>query len=96
MELPEEGFQVLKPADVSRKWKSLSAERGVYDEVRKGGTVQLVPTRGGARAGAGRKPSGHVRLQLSVSPATRKKIEAFAKRRNLSLSQAVEQIASKA
>jgi len=50
--------------------------------------------RGGARKGAGRRRSGHVRLQLSISPATRKKIEAIAKLKKISLSQAVEQLAA--
>lgn len=56
------------------------------------GAVTLRPVRGGARAGAGRKSKGHVRMQLLVSPATRRKIEAVAKRRKLTLSEAVDQI----
>jgi hypothetical protein len=35
-----------------------------------------------------------VRLQISISPATRKKIESLAKLKNISLSQAVEQLAA--
>jgi hypothetical protein len=34
-----------------------------------------------------------VRLQLSISPAKRKKIESIAKLKNVSLSEAVEQLA---
>ncbi len=48
---------------------------------------------GGARSGAGRKPAGHVRMQLVVSPQTRRRIEALAKREHLTLSGAVERLA---
>ncbi len=48
---------------------------------------------GGFRVGAGRRSTGHVRLQLSISPAKRKKIESIAKLKNISLSEAVEQLA---
>lgn len=95
-ELPEEGFEILKSDIGSKKLKSLAVENVPYDKRFVGGKVRLLPRRGGARAGAGRKPSGHVRLQLSVSPSTRRKIEAIAKLRNLTLSQAVEEMAAMA
>lgn len=50
---------------------------------------------GGARTGAGRKATGHVRLQLLVSPRTRQRIEALAKREHCTLSGAVERLAGK-
>lgn len=60
------------------------------------GVVTLRPKRGGARAGAGRKAKGHVRMQLLVSPETRRRIEALAKRRRMTLSEAVEHMAARA
>ncbi len=95
LELPESAYEVLRNSIVSKKWRELSASsKEGYDKLQKGEKIQLVPTRGGAREGAGRRPTGHVRLQLSISPATRKKIEAIAKLKNISLSQAVEHLAS--
>jgi len=54
----------------------------------------MTPRRGGRREGAGRKPSGHVRMQLLVSPSTRRKIESLAKRRRVTISEAVEHMAA--
>lgn len=93
-ELPESGYDVLSQSTVAKKWKELAFSGPSYDQVQKGEKIQLVPLRGGVREGAGRKRSGHVRLQLSISPATRKKIEAIAKLKKISLSQAVEQLAA--
>ncbi len=93
-ELPESGYDVLSRSTVAKKWKELAFSGPSYDQVQKGEKIQLVPLRGGVREGAGRKRSGHVRLQLSISPATRKKIEAIAKLKKISLSQAVEQLAA--
>lgn len=47
---------------------------------------------GGVRVGAGRKPVGHVRMQIVVTPQTRRRIEALAKREHLTLSGAVERL----
>ena len=88
-ELPESGYEVLNRSMVSQKWKELEFSGPSYDQLQKGEKIQLVPMRGGAR-----RRSGHVRLQLSISPATRKKIEAIAKLKKISLSQAVEQLAA--
>ena len=52
------------------------------------------PQRGGVRVGAGRKPAGHVRMQIVVTPQTRRRIEALAKRERLTLSGAVERLAA--
>lgn len=94
LELPESAYEVLSSSIVSKKWKELSVSGEGYDKLQKGEKIQLVPMRGGSREGAGRKRTGHVRLQLSISPDTRKKIEAMAKLKNISLSQAVEQLAA--
>ena len=94
LELPESAYEVLRSSTVSKKWCELAVSGEGYDKLLKGKKVQLVPTRGGAREGAGRRRTGHVRLQLSISPATRKKIEAMAKLNNITLSQAVEQLAA--
>lgn len=58
-----------------------------YKRTERAGGVTV--TRGGKRPGAGRKPAGHVRIQLSVSVETRKKLEALAKETG-SLSSAAE------
>lgn len=50
----------------------------------------LKPLRGGARAGAGRKPSGKVPVLLRLSPATAKRLRAMAKRSKLTLSEVAE------
>jgi len=93
-ELPDTGFEVLTSHMVSKKWKELSVTQDAYEKTQKDHKIQLTPKRGGARAGAGRKSSGHVRLQISISPATRKKIESIAKLKNITLSEAVEQLAA--
>jgi hypothetical protein len=96
LELPEEGFEVISSAKATKLCKSLAIEEADYQQRTTARTIQLKPKRGGSRPGAGRKPTGHVRLQLSVSVASRKKIEEIAKLRNLTLSQAVEELAARA
>jgi hypothetical protein len=93
-ELPESGYEVVSRSTLAKQWKELAFYELGYDQLQKGEKIQLVPMRGGARKGAGRRRSGHVRLQLSISPATREKIEAIAKLKKISLSQAVEQLAA--
>jgi hypothetical protein len=96
LELPDEGFEVISSAKMSKKWKSLAVDGAEYEARVTAQKIQLKPKRGGSRLGAGRKPTGHVRLQLSVSSATRQKIEAIAKSRNVTMSQAVEEMAAMA
>jgi hypothetical protein len=55
-----------------------------------------MPKRGGARSGAGRKPVGHVRMQILILPQTRKRIEAVARREGVTLSKAVDRLISSA
>ena len=52
----------------------------------------IVTRRGGARPGAGRKPTGKVSKQVRLSPATIRKLQALQKRRRLpSFSAAIEE-----
>jgi len=93
LELPESGFEVVSRA--RQMAAGLAApEVLAYDRVEAGGHVVLAPRRGGRREGAGRKATGHVRMQLLVSPETRRKIESLAKRRKVTLSEAVEHMAA--
>lgn len=62
------GFEVLTSSKVSQKWKELSVEQDIYDKLRKWQKLQLTQKRGGVSARAGRKGTGHVRLQLSRDP----------------------------
>jgi len=94
LQLPESGYEVLNGSSVSIRWNELSVSGEGYEKFQKGEKLQLTPKRGGIREGAGRRRTGHVRLQLSISPATRQKIEAIAKLKRISLSQAVEQLAA--
>jgi len=94
LELPESGYKVLSGSGVSKKWKELSLSEEGYDKFQHGEKFQLIPKRGGVRKGAGRRRTGHVRLQLSISPATRQKIESLAKIKKISLSEAVEHLAA--
>ena len=47
---------------------------------------------GGPRAGAGRKPAGHVRLSLNVSPRAKATLERRAKKEHKTLSAIVEEL----
>jgi hypothetical protein len=97
MELPGDGFKVIPRSRQGAAGLPALDEPGTeYTRTESTNHISLTPERGGRRNGAGRKPSGHVRMQLLVSPATRKKIEALAKLRNVTLSEAVEQLAAMA
>ncbi len=48
--------------------------------------VTLKPKRGGRRPGAGRKPKGHVRMQVLVSKSTKERIRRLAQKRGVSMS----------
>lgn len=90
LELPNEGFVVLSRAKQRVAGIPEPQPGAEYERSEKAGVVILRPLRGGKRTGAGRKPSGHVRMQLLVSPTTRKKILTLAKRQKITLSKAVE------
>ncbi len=91
MELPEKGVAVLSRTQQRTAGIPAPQPPGTeYERTEKAGVVTLRPLRGGKRDGAGRKPSGHVRMQLLISTSTRKKIQRLAKRQNVTLSEAVE------
>lgn len=54
-----------------------------------GGMVQARFVHGGVRPGAGRKPLGHVRVTLSLSPDARRRLVARAKRERKTMSDLV-------
>jgi hypothetical protein len=56
-----------------------------------GKKVILNPKRGGARPGAGRKPKGHLRMQVLVSKKAKEKISRLAKKRGVSMSAVVSE-----
>ena len=53
---------------------------------------QALKERGGSRAGAGRKPSGHVPLLIRLKPELIAKIRAKAKREGVTISDAVTRL----
>lgn len=55
-----------------------------------------IVVRGGYRTGAGRKPSGHVSMRISIRPQTRKRIEALAKKQGMTMSAVVDSMFAKA
>jgi hypothetical protein len=59
-----------------------------YEHKESKGRVVVKAMRGGKRPGAGRKPSGHVRLNLLVPTETRKQLEKLAHRDQVTLSEA--------
>jgi hypothetical protein len=58
----------------------------------RGNKVVLKPKRGGARPGAGRKPKGHVRMQVLVSKTAKDRIRRLAKKRGVSMSAVVSEV----
>ncbi len=59
-----------------------------YERTEEPGKIVVKPMRGGKRPGAGRKPSGHVRLSLLVPAETREQLEKLATRDRVTLSEA--------
>ena len=93
MELPEDGsFEVLTAGRARAAGVPAVQPPGTEYECTKSpaGRVTVRVQRGGRREGAGRKPTGNVRMQLLISPAARSKIAALARRQKVSLSEAVE------
>ena len=60
----------------------------LYERTENQGMIVVKPMRGGKRPGAGRKPSGHVRLNLLVPAETRAQLKQLAKRDQVTLSEA--------
>lgn len=59
-----------------------------YERSEEGGKVLVKPQRGGKRHGAGRKSSGHVRLNLLVPAETKEELKKLAERDRVTLSEA--------
>lgn len=58
-------------------------------------TTRAIVTHGGARNGAGRKPSGKVRKTVKLSPEAVRRYQAYARRKKLAnFSDALEAVAS--
>lgn len=62
-----------------------------WERIIRGKKVILKPKRGGARPGAGRKPKGHLRMQVLVSKKAKEKIRRLAKKRGVSMSTVVSE-----
>jgi hypothetical protein len=60
----------------------------LYERTEQDGRIVVKPLRGGKRAGAGRKATGHVRLNLLVPPETREQLKKLADRDHVTLSEA--------
>jgi hypothetical protein len=59
-----------------------------YERSEMSGKVLMKPLRGGKRPGAGRKSSGHVRLNLLVPAETKEELKKLAERDRVTLSEA--------
>lgn len=59
-----------------------------YERSETNGKVLVKPPRGGKRPGAGRKSSGHVRLNLLVPAETKEELKKLAERDRVTLSEA--------
>lgn len=91
VELDEDDAPLITPELITKGKVTVYPRPAGYKKSVKDGVVTMTAQRGGRRPGAGRKPTGHVPLRLNVSPAVRKRIEAEAKRRDISLSAVVEE-----
>jgi len=65
-----------------------NAAGSAYERLEVSGKVVVKPLRGGKRPGAGRKSSGHVRLNLLVPEETKQELMKLAKRDRVTLSEA--------
>jgi hypothetical protein len=81
-----------KPLDESAQRAlgiSVPAPGTAYERTEKAGKVMVKPLRGGKRPGAGRKASGHVRLNLTVPAETKEELRKLAERDQVTLSEAL-------
>ena len=68
----------------ARGFLLLDAVAGLVNGGRSGGVcLGFLGRRGGARRGAGRKPTGNLTKQVRLSPATIRKLSRFQKRKGL-------------
>lgn len=89
------------PEDAEILTRKQEAEQGLpapedtagleWKRATRGKKVILKPKRGGARPGAGRKPKGHLRMQVLVSRKAKEKISRLAKKRGVSMSAVVSE-----
>ncbi len=87
-EIPELTPEMLKTA---RRAGPLVPPGSVWEkETAPEGEVRYRVVRGGARAGAGRKPAGHVRVGLCLSPRAKAALERRAKKEHKTLSAVIE------
>jgi|GEM_PF-4712276 len=87
--LDQDGYE-HEPSEINGSplpdWNSLSRRpKLTLDEAQ-------ASSRGGRRAGAGRKPTGKIRKQVKLSPATVHRLTSYAKHRKLNFSEALEHI----
>lgn len=64
-------------------WQKIEAPEGI---------TRYRVVHGGARPGAGRKPTGHVRLSLNVSPRAKAALQRRAKKEHKTLSAVIEEL----
>lgn len=97
----EPSDELLLPDDAEILTRRQEAEQGIpapedtagleWERLTRGKKVILKPKRGGARPGAGRKPKGHLRMQVLVSKKAKEKIRRLAKKRGVSMSTVVSE-----
>ena len=87
MELPVDAQILTREEERALGFQPPSATAGrEWDRIKGKNQIILKPRRGGKRPGAGRKPKGHVRMQILVSKTIRDKIRQKAKKRGVSMS----------
>ena len=90
MELPGNAQILSRDEEKALGFQPPSATAGQeWDRIGDKNPIILKPGRGGKRPGAGRKPKGHVRMQILVSKAIRDKIRRMANKRGVSMSAVV-------
>ena len=94
--LPDEAEVLSKENEQKLGFLDPSQTKGIdWERQSLKSKVILRPKPGGARPGAGRKPKGHVRMQILVKPQTRERIRRMAKKRGTTISEVVAEAFSK-
>ena len=89
-ELPDDAKILTREEEKALGFQIHSATAGLeWERIEEKNKVTLKPRQGGKRPGAGRKPKGHVRMQVLVSKSTKEKIRRLAKKRGVSISAVV-------
>lgn len=90
--LPDDAEVLTRKQEKDQEFSSPENTIGFkWDRTTRGKKVILKPKRGGARPGAGRKPKGHLRMQVLVSKKAKEKISRLAKKRGVSMSTVVSE-----